>query len=111
MITTGGTVGLAEWIIDDTCLVFFLSLDVTLELFWLLPDCRHCLQIITAKVHCIECRISSEFRFKLSLFKIYVWYQEIDFIASFQVLIHEADTVPAGSDHYFHTECPSVPKL
>ena len=24
MVTTGETVGLAEWIIDDTCLVLFL---------------------------------------------------------------------------------------
>ena len=26
MFTTGETVGLAEWIIDDTCLILFLSI-------------------------------------------------------------------------------------
>ena len=27
MFATGETVGLAEWIIDDTCLVYFLNRD------------------------------------------------------------------------------------
>ena len=28
MFTTGETVGLAEWIIDDTCLVFFVTAKI-----------------------------------------------------------------------------------
>ena len=27
MLTTGQTVGLAEWIIDDTCLVLYIFVD------------------------------------------------------------------------------------
>ena len=32
MVATGETVGLAEWIIDDTCLVDYYRLPATLEL-------------------------------------------------------------------------------
>ena len=37
MVTTGGTVSLAEWIIDDTCLVSFLFIDLSLSIAGFFP--------------------------------------------------------------------------
>ena len=83
MVTTGETLGLAEWIIDDTCLVFIyllFTLSFSLETYKLSPledfscsfQSRH-ISNVRCEIHVQNGRVSQNIHsfYNLILYKYY----------------------------------------